>query len=255
MGLALAGDKESPPSDQGDLFGASIDLTVDSAQASLPAHKVDHLSSGLKQVLSANSLTPAGAAMWRGRLGFAQSLMFGRMGRSLLRPFSARQYADGVSRTWAISDDLKEVSPWRIARLPNPTSRRVSVADQAPVLVYTDASGECHVGCIVFIDGVRPMAHTHVPDWMRSLLPGTFEYELRATIFGLAVATELATGRAVFLCCDNMGAIGTVVRGARRTRLGRTLVSVFWTIAATYGTTVWAEYVASKLNCSDAPSR
>ena len=98
------------------------------------------------------------------------------------------------------------------------------------------------------------MAHAHMPEWLRCLLPGIFEYELCGNVVGLALACELAPGRPVFLCCDNQGAVGTVVRGSCRTELGRTLVSIFWDMAAAFGTSVWIKFVRSKLNCADKPS-
>ena len=95
-----------------------------------------------------------------------------------------------------------------------------------PAVVYTDASGEGHIGFVVFVDEILRMAHTRIPGWMSSLLPGISEYDLRANSPGPAMATELAPGRSVVRFCDNMGAAGAVIRGARRSKL-RALLSVF----------------------------
>lgn len=181
--------------------------------------------------------------------------MFGRARRSLLRPFSDRRYTKGAPRHCDFPDELRDVIlPW-VACISNTTPRRVIACTSHPVLVYTDAPGAGHVGCVVFVDGIRTMAHTHLPAWFRDIIPGIYEYEPCADISGLALETERAPDRPAFLCCDNVGAVGTVIRGARRANLGRTIVSVFWAVDSALGTAVWIEYVATKLNCSDEPSR
>ena len=124
-----------------------------------------------------------------------------------------------------------------------------------PVVVYADASGGGHLGCVTFLDGGRSPAHTHSPSWFKALIPGIYEFELRAIIFGITIAAELAPGRPVLLCCDNMGVNGTIIRGASRTRLGRALCAVFWAFVAARGIRVWVEYAKSALNASDCPSR
>ena len=119
LGLALEKRKECHQGEKIDLLGAHVVLSHDFVEASFPAHKKEQLLAGLKQALSSNVSTPVDAAKWRGRLGFAQSLTFGRMGRSLQQPFSDRQYASGSSRKWALPGDLKEALPWWIARISN----------------------------------------------------------------------------------------------------------------------------------------
>ena len=243
-----------PPSAQLELLGTSVLLAPWYVEATLPAHRREQLSAALRQILLDDTPRPADAAKWRGRLGVAQSLMFGRMGSALLQPFSARQYDPVSSPRWGLSGDLKEVIPRRIACLSNTIPRMVYAASLPPVLAYADASGQGHIACVIFADGVRTMAHARHPDRLRILLPGSPELEICANISGLALASELAPGRSVYLLRDNMGAMRTATRGACRAKLGRTIVSISWAMAAAYSMHVWVEYVASKLNCSDAPS-
>lgn len=125
--------------------------------------------------------------------------MFGRMGRALLRPFSARQYAQGTSRTWPLSEELKEAIPRRVAFVASAIPRWISACNSPPVLAYSDASGACRIGCVVFVDGIRTMAHTHMPGRIRALPPGIFEYELFGDIFALSMSLALAPRRKVLL--------------------------------------------------------
>lgn len=83
----MAADKERPPSNTIDLLGAQIVLSQSFVEASLPSHRRETLSKGIRQILPDNRLSPAEAAKWRGELGFAQSLLFGRMGRTVIQPF------------------------------------------------------------------------------------------------------------------------------------------------------------------------
>ena len=86
-------------------------------------------------------------------------------------------------------------------------------------------------------------------------MAGIFEMEMVAALFGLTIAAIFGVNCSVVLCCDNKGACGTIIRGSCVTALGRALSSSFWSFAALHGLSVWAEYVASGLNCADPPSR
>ena len=191
----------------------------------------------------------------RGKLGFAQTLMFGRTGRALIHPFTARQYEPGARAKAPLSTELKEVIPWWIAQLARTRPRMVSTRARSPVLVYTDACGEGHIGAAIVIDGTRYYHLTHVPAWFLRAKVGIFELELAACVFGLVLASLYAPGRPVLLCCDNMGSRGAVVRGSCATVIGRMVASVFWNVAAHFPCAVRVDYVPSGLNVADPPSR
>ena len=55
-----------------------------------------------------NRHTPALAANFRGCLGFAQPLMFGRMGRALLSPVVDRQYSRATNDRFLLGEPLKD---------------------------------------------------------------------------------------------------------------------------------------------------
>ena len=187
-----------------------------------------------------------------GRLGFAQSCFYGKYGRAHLAPFTDRQYSRVHHGGHFLDTALFEVLPWRIRALGVDKPRRATCDVARPVLVYTDACGEGHLGVSLFIDGRAVVAHCHVPQWMRTL--GIAELELAGAIFGLTMAAEFAPGRNVLLRCDNQGARGVVARGHSRTVNGRRLAAVFWSVAAPATIHVWAEFVCSGANHADDPS-
>ena len=84
---------------------------------------------------------------------------------------------------------------------------------------------------------------------------GIFEFELLAICLGVFMALTHFPGRPILLCADNLGARGAVVRGTCRAQLGRALSSYLWRMAETNSTLIWIEFVKSKLNVADAPSR
>ena len=137
--------------------------------------------------------------------------------------------------------------------LGSDTPRRVQCNLASPVVVYTDACGEGHLGVTIYLDGCSIVAHTHAPAWLCGLGIGVLEQA--ATVLGLCLAAEVAPGRNILLFCDNTGAMNTVIRGYSKSAYARGLSSVFWAVAAKANVLVWVEYVKSGLNLGDAPSR
>ena len=131
--------------------------------ATLPSRKKDDLCSALRSTLSANRLTPGSAAELRGRLGFAQSLLFGRLGRAHLAPITARQYAKFPTPGWRLAPELRGILNWRIAALGSANPRTITFSRHQPVLFYTDASGNGHLGVVIIdpINGRHFESHTH----------------------------------------------------------------------------------------------
>ena len=84
---------------------------------------------------------------------------------------------------------------------------------------------------------------------------GIFEFELLAVCLGVMLALTHFPNRPILLCADNLGARGAVVRGTCKTQVGRALSSYLWKMASLNSTLIWIEFVKSKLNVADAPSR
>ena len=213
------------------------------------------LPNELKLVLPNDGLAPAASAKMRRSLGYAQTALFGKCGRTMFQPITERQYARIGGPRWALSPELRETLPWRISVFDNAPPLAVGSAAFDPIVVYANASGSGRLACVTILDGVRASAHAHFPSWMKALPPGIYEFELREGIFGITIASEIAPGRQALLCCDNIGVNGAIIRGASRARLGRILRAVFWAFAAARGIRVWVEYAKSALDAIDFPPR
>ena len=258
LGLSLSDGKEVPPRRSMQLLGAHVTLEAGRVLASLPERKLAEYRGVLLGALRQDRLSPAAAAKLRGRLGFAQSLLFGQFGRSMLNDLSVRQYARCLSRLSPLTDALRSTIEWWVKVLPTAPPRAVALKCLRPVLVYTDAQGAGHCAAVIFApDGsVVKVAHTHVPARMQALVDcGIFELELTGVALGVTLALALYPTHPIVVCCDNQGAIGTIVRGTCKTALGRLVSGYIWKAIADHSAYLWVEFANSDFNVSDAPSR
>ena len=95
-GFKLA--REQAPAESISLLGASVALAREFVTAMFPDCNGQALVRDLEKVLRDGRLTPSQAAKLRGRLGSAQSLMFGNFGWAQLQPFPNRQYSRASKR-------------------------------------------------------------------------------------------------------------------------------------------------------------
>ena len=92
LGLVSEPGKEVGATISGLLLGANIYLQQRYILVELPHRRASALIRDLEDILKQNELSAANAAKLRGRLGFIQSLMFGRFGKALLQPITQRRY-------------------------------------------------------------------------------------------------------------------------------------------------------------------
>ena len=205
----------------------------------------------LAKALQRRTLTPAEAGKLRGRLGFAQSFMFGKFGRALLAPFTCRQYMLGNAT--ALDVDLSDVLPWWINAVGASIPRRIQCVAHRPVIAYCDACGEGQLGVSIFLEGRTIISHTHVPAWLQDMSINI--KEMASALLAICLVADIAPGRQLLLVGDNTGDRGMVIRGSSTNVYGRGLASIFWAVAASANLFVWVEYVKSCLNHADSPSR
>ena len=248
-------DKSKTPSVEIDSLGASLSFRRGSICASLPVSKRDDIIEALGEILRPVYLSPGQAAKIRGRLGFAQSLMFCRFGRVWSQPFTNRQYSRDVRGRHPLNDELKDVIQGWISTIRSCSEKKTLARGPRPVVVYVDAAGCGHLGAAVYLDGEVFTFSSHCPEWMVAEAACIFELENTSALFGLAVFAVLAPGRCAILRGDNMAAGETLVRGSSRTAVGRMICGSFWSMAAPFSIPVWIGTVAGTLNPIEPPSR
>ena len=260
LGLTLEPRKESPPAQPMSLLGANVTIAGHVVTAKLATRKRNEYRAALTSILAGNRMAPSIAAKTRGKLGFAQSMCFGRYGRAMLHDLTMRQYATiGKPKYW-ITSELRESLQWWLSTLGTARPRELPLHFPAPVMVYSDAQGSGHCAAVCFPpdEGPLQVIHTHVPPWMAALPTtecGIFEFEPVAVVLAVLAAIANFPGRPVVICCDNQGSIGAVKKGGCKTPLGRSLMALLWRVAAETATHLWIEYVRSPLSIADAPSR
>ena len=84
------------------IFGRLIDIFGVWLSNFLPRLQCD-----LEKIASAGSLSPGQSAEIRGRLGFAQSCMFGEFGRANLHPVANRKYSMALMGAHPINAELE----------------------------------------------------------------------------------------------------------------------------------------------------
>ena len=97
----------------------------------------------------------------------------------------------------ALDTKLRDVLNWRITATLDNHPDPAPCVYQRPAHVYTDASGNGHVGCVIAgqLSGRRITARTHLAAWATSRGMRIFESEQRALISGLVVASVEFQGR------------------------------------------------------------
>ena len=131
-----------------------------------------------------------------------------------------------------------------------------------PAGAHTDAQGQGHIAA-VHTGETKTAVSTHLPSWfivMVNNIPGEspiFIFELCDAILMACISLQWPNDkqRACAPRVDNQAAVAAMVKGSSSSTLVTLLASLFRNIAA-QGTTLWRiEYVRTKSNDSDTPSR
>ena len=226
-------------------------------------------------------LSPHEASSLRGKLYFLLSAAYGAVGRAATLPLVQRQYRD-TDHSFLAGSELHSSLVFFRVLLPRLPDLVVSVIpyQRRPLTVYSDASfwvakprrGECMsreesmrgaLGAVVYDpeDGSTRAAHAR-PDW-RVLLPSwshdqkTFIAELE-TLAAIAVYTtwpEMFVGRSVNHWIDNTVALSALVHGYSGKPSLAKPVNIFYLQMFSLRARVYFDWVPSKANIADLPSR
>ena len=255
LGLELAPNKQVGPIVSAQLLGARISLLPDRMKAEISDSRAAELVLSLREVLLSNKLSPASAAKLRGRLGFAQSLVFARHGRAMLQPFTRRQYSH-FKRRPLLSAELRFAILWWIQTINENIPRTIPFVLPKPTIAYSDACGAAHIGVFIERDNKRFVCDTHAPNWFTDHLECHItELEMLAALLALCCAILLLPGLPLLLFVDNSAVVSCLINGTGQSALARKLMTVFWRIAAANSIFVWVEWVPTHLQVADPPSR
>ena len=221
--------------------------------------KVHKWTAGIRDALDKDILNAGAAQKLAGRLSWAQTHLFHKLGRAMLRPIFAQRW----SRSGKISKVLRTALLWWLHVLDVGICERRDWQrhDAPPICLFVDARGvPPRCAAVAFIDGV-----CHFTDGMPSKeIMNSFQKRNDSQICGLemlAIALGLSTfaaelkGRSVVVFSDNKGAESAARKGVAKAWDHCEIIHEIWTLAFQIGAHLWIERVSSVDNISDLPSR
>jgi len=261
LGFVMKESKERSPRTVGDILGLEVDISHLPLTVAVSAERIAHLRALIEAVQEAGLLWPSTAGPLVGKLQFASSGIFGRVGRAALQPLYRRQHAKKGSPS--LSKHVRAALDFFLQLLADPPARVLPLGNaRPPVVVYTDGNGAGCLGVVVFERGRPPLVVScRVPQAVLDLLVVRKQQialiELIAVIVAFEVFAEAVRGRDVLLFVDNRTAEGVVRNGyARRAAHDAcALASLLWLRCAALGVSLFVEWVPSEMNISDGPSR
>jgi hypothetical protein len=226
----------------------------------------------LRSCKDRNNMAPSQAAKLLGKLNFLVTGLFGRMGRAAMLPLVQRTVEapyEGEERwpwTEAMSRMLEFLSVILAAGALQP--RKFFLKEdqmRGHVVIYTDASytadGVKGLGVVLW-DPMQPeqkfFCSAECPPWILEEFNDDFiicQLELLAALCAVLTFQEAIRGRRVVLFIDNMSALSAIVNGYTGQTHMALLSNMFHTVLAALQVDLWSEWVPSKANIADVPSR
>jgi hypothetical protein len=233
--------------------------------------RIDSLVQQCREVMEENRFPPSVAASLSGKLLFTLTWAFGRLGRACLQPLL--HHDDSTTLTTSAAASLR----YLIAMLPElrPMELRLGRSEEPPVLVYTDGCAEesppqMAVGFVVGTppDGVRrPSLDQYewvhgggdIPEELKRAFierkQQIGQVEIVGAITPYLSVPHLLAGKRVIHWIDNTSALAALCKGYSNQPDSARLVHAFHAWQAGAQADVWFEYVPSKPNPADEPSR
>ena len=229
----------------------------------------------LQSALSSDRLSSGLAATICGKCEYTTSSgACGRVGRAPLAALRAWQHRPGRrDDSESLPDFVKEAIKFFIQLLPLLPPRRFFFGrkrrKRRPIIVYTDAMYDKNrtpagmVGVVIFDpeDNESPwrFSSAAVPESIIAQFEEREQYvgqlEVLAAVAAYTSRDAQLRGRDVIHFIDNVGAYSGLTKGYSRDVDSGRMISVFHTMNAALGANVWFEYVPSKANIADLPSR
>ena len=99
------------------------------------------------------------------------------------------------------------------------------------------------------------ITHGRAPSWMNDAGGEIYEWKLLEAIIEHCLVIRYTENNPVILFVDNQDAQAALISGGGESDISAQICAAFGALAASVGVNVWIEYVPSRLNIADAPSR
>jgi hypothetical protein len=260
LGFEIKIKKDVPPGAEGPLLGHHVKLAFPPELRNTPS-RIANIAGMVGEALRTDSLSERCAGELAGKSGFACSALWGRCGRAALKPVFARQHRR-VHSNKRLSKQLRAALLWLRRVFVEVPARPILLRPSGHHLVaYSDAAGTGCIAAVLFPGAPR------VPLWTRAFVPPELVarfckratqihmYEALAALLLLETFRAFLTSRELVLFVDNASAKGSLVRGFSSAEDLCAVASAFWEVCAHGRINPYFEWVPSKLNVADGPSR
>ena len=270
LGWSVKASKDKPNEQAFTALGVRFDLigaTVGEPQW------VKELQNLMQRILGNRHLRPSEAAQLRGRLVFANSHTFGKMGAVGFNALGRRAHCHGP--TTSLDANLIWALEWWATCLVDPQPRAISLANmRAPVFLFTDGACEPDDGSETGVNAAYsavmfdPEDNTCAyfgkyidEDLLEFLTYGGLKRQIvrHAEMIPCLVAREVwkdrLRGCAVFSYVDNEAARFALIKGGSPTQVPACVAAGFWRLDSDLRCYSWFGRVPSPSNISDGPSR
>ena len=269
LGFALAPEKTEGPSDSLTILGVQVVIEDKQARFFPEPAKAARWITDIKAALNDNSLSPGEANKLAGRLNFASSTTFGRVGMAHIRPLYHRAHGRRGSsgrKLYQLHLDtpIKKALRWWLHLLQHrhlEATVHFTRQHTDTHILYTDATGDGHLGSALYDTEARCLGWSagQTPQWMHHRLhkrkTQINAHELIAAHWGLEDFSDTIRGSTVHLYVDNTAAEHIARKGSSKSADLNQIAGSLWLLAAELHIHLHLHRVPSKSNPSDAPSR
>jgi hypothetical protein len=251
------------------ILGVEYDLR-DKGLLKIAQERKDDLVSEINKIIQDDKLTPGHAGKLKGKLFFAASQLWGKIGRAFMLALSERQYSRSFEE--AITKPIGcALQQWlKLARDGRPRPIEYFENDEVDAVLFTDGfspdgesvdQGEDAVGAVLFHKELEaPVAfHMVIPSELRDQwIPRESQItmiETFAPIVALQAFGEELRNTKLLLMVDSEAAEGALVKGYSSRSDLTELTSVFWDMCSELNILVYIDRVSTDANPADPPSR
>ena len=268
IGFILDPDKWGGPNAKNPFLGVLYDFSQAKKGVILIRIKPERrtkLAAMIHKAIDTQRLSGSDAASLRGKLFFACTQAFGRVGRAALQSLVQRQYSQLVTLDAPLIDSLNFFASFIEHADAIPRAYYIDASALKTLLIWTDASWELGtgiMGMVIYVPETERYYYSYlkVPQWMVTKWTPKMQKIGQAEILAaivpyMSLPAHLLANRNVIHFVDNTPALHSILKGYSKAPDSAWMVNIFHTLNARIQANVWWEHVDSKANCADMPSR
>ncbi len=248
-------------------LGVTFDLSLSShgtLQIRNTESRLEELCESIQKTLTSGKLSKLDTMRLRGRLGFADGFVHGRLGALLLKRLMEHAY----SHSTKLDDEVTFALQLMLDRLKHAGPKKVGKRSVVEWFVFTDAAFETDT-CLGGLGAVLVDSKAVCRSWFGMQLSadqcelfgakkkGTIIYELEmlAACLSMELWKDSLVDSFPVLYVDNDGVRQALVRGVASGTVANTVLQRHLRFEVNNSTSVWFARVPSEANIADWPSR